>query len=60
MRRLPYQQPDNLFNGHDRHLDDRTLIHMDQPNIQSFVLKVGESVNDQPNDNGLNEKLKHI
>ena len=47
-----------FFDGHGIHFDDRALIHMDQQNIQPFILKAGESVNDQPNDNGTNSKLK--
>ena len=45
-----------FFDGHGIHFDDRALIHMDHQNIQPFILKAGESVNDQPNDNGTNAK----
>ena len=33
---------------------------MDHQNIQPFILKAGDSGNDQPNDNGQNFKLKSI
>ena len=49
-----------FFDGHGIHFDDRALIHMDQQNIQPFILKAGESVNDQPNDNGTNDKLMSL
>ena len=43
-----------FFNGHDSRFDDRSLIHTEKQNIQTFILKLGDSVNDQPNDNGKN------
>ena len=49
-----------LFNGHHSHFDDRALAHMQNKNIQPFILKVGESINDQPNDNGSNSTLKAL
>ena len=33
---------------------------MDRQNIQLLILKSGNSINDQPNDNGPNYKLKYI
>ena len=33
---------------------------MQSKNIQPFILKVGDSINDQPNDNGLNSTLKDL
>ena len=49
-----------FFNGHDRHFDYFSLINMDQQNTQPLILKEGESVNDQKNDNGLNAKMKSL
>ena len=46
-----------FFNGHASHFDERVLRYMEDRNIQPFVLKLGDSGNDQPNDNGLNAKL---
>ena len=33
---------------------------MENQNIQPFILKAGDSVNDQPNDNVLNAKMKSL
>ena len=33
---------------------------MQSKNIQPFILKSGDSINDQPNDNGPNSKLKAL
>ena len=33
---------------------------MQSKNIQPFILKVGDSINDQPNDNGPNSTLKAL
>ena len=49
-----------FFDGHDSHFDDRALTHMKSKNIQPFILKVGDSINDQPNDNGPNSTLKAL
>ena len=49
-----------FFDGHDSHFDDLARIHMDHQNIQPFILKAGDSGNNQPNDNGQNVKLKSI
>ena len=49
-----------FFGGHDSHFDDRSLTKMQSKNIQLFVLKSGDSINDQPNDNGPNSKLKSL
>ena len=49
-----------FFDGHDSHFDERTLIQMKCKTIQQFVLKIGESINDQPNNNGPNSKLKSL
>ena len=48
------------FDGHDSHFEDGTLRQMICKNIQPFVLKSGDSINDQPNDNGPNTKLKYL
>ena len=48
------------FCGHDRHFDEHVLRHMELRNIQPFVLKAGNSTNNQPNDNGPNGKLKSL
>ena len=49
-----------LFGGHDIHFDDCARIHMDHQNIRPFILKAGNSVNYQTNDNGPNSKLKSL
>ena len=49
----------NVLNGNDSHFYDRTLRYMEDQNIQPFPLKSGNSVNDQPNDNAKNVKLKY-
>ena len=43
-----------FFNGHNSHFDNRALKQTQSKNIQPFMLKAGESINDQPNDNGPN------
>ena len=43
-----------LFDGNDSHLDDRALTQMQSKNIQPFILKAGDPINDHPNDNGPN------
>ena len=49
-----------FFDGHDSHFYYRILMHMELQNIQLFILKVGDSVNDQPNDNESGDKLKSL
>ena len=49
-----------LFDGHDSHFDNRALRQMMYRNIQPFVMKSGNSINDQPNYNGPNSKLKSL
>ena len=44
--------------GHNRHFDNRTLIHIEHQNTQLFVIKSGDYVNTQLDDNGSSEKLK--
>ena len=49
-----------FFDGHDSHFDDGALSKMMCKNIQNFVLKLGNSINDQTNDNGPNAKVKSL
>ena len=45
-----------FFDGHDSHFNDRALTQMKIKNIQPFILKAGDPINDQPNNNGPNSK----
>ena len=47
-----------FFDGHDSHFDDRATHIMRSHHISQFILKAGDSTNDQPNDNGPNLMLK--
>ena len=47
-----------FFDGHDSHFDDRATHIMRSHHISPFILKAGDSTNDQPNDNGPNRMLK--
>ena len=47
-----------FYDGHDSHWDADALDIMATSFVQPFVLKAGNSENDQPNDNGSNAKLK--
>ena len=47
-----------FFDGHDIHFDDRVTHILQSFHISPFILKEGDSTNDQPNDNGPNLKLK--
>ena len=49
-----------LFDGNDNHFNDGALRRMVYKNIQSFVIKSGDSINDQPNYNGPNDELKSL
>ena len=49
-----------FFDGYNSHFDDDALRQMMYKNIQPFVLKSGNSINDQPNDNVPNAKLKSL
>ena len=49
-----------LFDGHDNYFNYGALIQMMYKNIQPFVIKSCESINDQPNYNGPNDKLKSL
>ena len=48
-----------FYSGHNSHFDDRELNILCKHNIQSFVHKTGDTVHDQPNNNGPNMKLKN-
>ena len=56
---LSFQQSDAVI-GHDSHFEYGTLRQMTCKNIQPFVLKSGDSINDQPNYNGPNSKLNSL
>ena len=47
-----------FFDGHDSHLDDRATHILRSHHISPFILKAGDSTNDQPNYNGAILKLK--
>ena len=47
-----------FYDGHNSYWDDDTLDLMASSFVQPFVLKAGDSENDQPNANGSNAKLK--
>ena len=49
-----------FLGGNDSHFDDHTLRKLKFRNIQHFLLKAGVSINDQPNDNVPNTKLKSL
>ena len=49
-----------FFDGNDRHFDNHALTKMKIKNIQPFILKVDDSINDQPNENRPNSKLKAL
>ena len=49
-----------FFDVHDSHWDADALDMMSNNFVHGFFLKAGDSVNDQPNDNGFNAKAKSI
>ena len=49
-----------LCDGHGRNFYDRALDILHIQNIQSLILKSDDYVNDQPNNNGPNTKLKNL
>ena len=49
-----------FFDGNDSHFDDCSLTQTQSKNIQPFIPKVGDSINDQPNDNGPNLTTEDI
>ena len=40
-----------FFDGNDSHFINRALTLMQIKNIQPFIVKAGDSINDHPNDN---------
>ena len=49
-----------FFNINDSHFNDHEFMHMECQNIQRFSLKSGDSINEHPNDNWKNTKLKYL
>ena len=49
-----------LYDIHDSPFDDRTLNILRSHQIQSFILKAGNSVHEHLNNNGQNLKLKNF
>ena len=49
-----------FYCGHNSHFDYRSFVILCRHNIQYFVLKTGDYVHDQPNDNGPNTELKNL
>ena len=49
-----------FFNGHNDYFDYQALTQMQSKDIHPSILKAGDSVNNQPNDNGPNSKLKSL
>ena len=49
-----------LYDGRDVHFDDRSLNILRSHHIKDFILKVGEYLHDQPNNNGPNLNLNNI
>ena len=43
----------NFFDVHNSHWDNDVLDEMKMNHIHTYLLKAGDSENDQPNDNGL-------
>ena len=60
MWRPPINNHIPFFDGHNSHFDDRAPRQMNCRNIQPFILKAGNSINNQPDDNGRNVKLKYL
>ena len=56
----PFNNQILFFDGNDIHFNDYALTQMQSKNIQPSILKAGDSINDQPDDNGSNSKLKAI
>ena len=56
----PYNNQILFFDGHNIHFDNGTLWKMVFKSTQPFVLKSCDSINDQPNDNCPNSKLKSL
>ena len=56
----PFNNQKLLFDGHNSHFDDGTLRQMMCKNVQPFLIKSGDSINDHPNYNGPDSKLKSL
>ena len=48
------------FDGHKIHFDDCALTQMQRKNTKPFILKSGDSINGDTNENRLNSKLKAL
>ena len=48
------------FDNHDSHWDADAMDMMYKNNMQGFILKASDSMNDQPNDNGFNAQEKTV
>ena len=44
-----------FFDGHNSHSDDRTLTQIQSKNIQTFIIKVVDSINNHPMTMGLTQ-----
>ena len=60
MWRLPCQQSDTILRWTQYSLRRTRPNTNEKKNIQTFILKLGDYLNDQPNDNGPNSKLKAL
>ena len=49
-----------FFDGQDSQFDDCALTQIQSKKINPFILKAGDSINDQTNENGPNSKLKAL
>ena len=49
-----------FYDIHENHFEDRAIHILRSNHIKPFVLNMGDSGNDQPNDNGPKLKLKGI
>ena len=49
-----------FYDGHGSHFEIRAIHILQSNHIKPFILKAGESGNDQPNDNGPNLNMKGI
>ena len=49
-----------FFDGKNIHFDDRALTQMQSKKIYPFILKAGDSINNQPNENVPNSKMKAL
>ena len=56
----PVNNQKRFFGGRYINFGNRALTQMKRQNIQHFILKSGDSISDQPNDNGPNSKLKTL